>query len=79
MKKGRLTPALFKRPQKLLVLALLVGDRAGSLASGLARGLALAAAALGRTGLQSGAVQSLNVLHWKIPPKSLQGRSLASI
>ncbi len=62
-----------------MVLALLVGNRAGSLASGLTRGLALAAAALGRAGLQSCAVQSLDVLHWKSPPKSLQGGRLASI
>ena len=45
------------------LLALLVGNTAGSLAGRLARGLALTAAALGSTGLQSGTVQSLNMLH----------------
>ena len=47
----------------ILVLALLVGNSAGSLASGLARSLALTAAALGSAVLQSGAVESLNVFH----------------
>ena len=52
----------------VVVLALLIGDRAGSLAGGLARGLALAAAAVGCAVLQSGSVQSLDVLHRNLPP-----------
>ena len=48
----------------LLILALLVGDRAGRLAGGLTRGLALTAAALGGAGLKSGPIESLDVLHW---------------
>ena len=68
MKKGRLTPTLFRYVENLLILALLIGDRAGSLAGGLARGLALAAAAVGCAVLQSGSVQSLDVLHRNLPP-----------
>ena len=56
----------------ILVLALLVSHGAGGLASGLARSLALAAAALGSAVLQSGTIESLNVLHG-IASKSLRG------
>ena len=74
MKKGRLTPTLIHMPKLcLLILALLVGYRAGSLASGLAGGLALAAAALGSAGLQSGTAQSLNVFHMGISPSEITG------
>ena len=45
MKKGRLTPTLFRYVENLLILALLIGNSAGSLAGRLARSLALAAAA----------------------------------
>ena len=68
MKKGRLTPTLFRYVENLLILALLIGDSAGSLAGRLARGLALAAAAVGCAVLQSGSVQSLDVLHRNLPP-----------
>ena len=52
----------------LNVFALLIGDGAGRFAGGLARSLALAAAAFGRTVLQRGAVQRLDMLHGEIPP-----------
>ena len=68
MKKGRLTPTLFRYVENLLILALLIGNSAGSLAGGLAGSLALAAAALGSAVLQRGAVQSLDMLHGKFPP-----------
>ena len=64
MKKGRLTPTLFRYVENLLILALLIGNGAGRLAGRLARSLALAAAALGGTGLQSGPVEGLDMLHW---------------
>ena len=68
-KGRRCAPALLR--SNLLVLALLVGDGAGSLASGLARGLALAAATLGGAGLQSGPVESLDMFHFISPPVRL--------
>ena len=50
-------------PQLLSVLfALLIGNRAGSLASGLAGSLALAAAALSSRFLEISVVQSLDLL-----------------
>ena len=55
----------------ILVLALLVSHSAGGLASGLARSLALTAAALSSAVLQSGTIESLNVLHG-ISSKSLR-------
>ena len=45
------------------VLALLVRNRAGSLASGLAGSLALAAAALGSSSLEVRVIDSFNVFH----------------
>lgn len=67
MKKGRQMPTLLKSWLfLLLVLALLVGYGAGSLAGRLARSLTLAAAAFGGAGLQSGPTESVNMLHWYI-------------
>ena len=48
----------------ILVLAFLVGNGAGSLASRLAGGLALAAAALGSALFKIGVVNSLYVFHF---------------
>ena len=61
--KGRRESARLFRLCDLLVLALLVGDSAGSLAGRLARGLALTAATLGGTGLQGSPVQRLDMFH----------------
>ena len=47
----------------ILVLTLLVGDSAGSFASGLAGSLALAAATLASALLQSSTGQSLDMFH----------------
>lgn len=63
MKKGRLAPTLFRYVENLLILALLIGNSAGSLAGRLARSLALAAAAVSSAVLQSSAVKSLHMLH----------------
>ena len=52
----------------VVVLALLIGDRAGSLAGGLARGLALATATVRGALLQGGAIERLDVGHWIFPP-----------
>lgn len=63
MKKGRLTPTLFRYVENLLILALLIGNSAGSLAGRLARSLALAAAA-GHDALgQVTSSDSLNTFH----------------
>ena len=50
------------------VFALLVGDGAGGFAGGLAGSLALAAAALGSGFFEIGAVEGLDVFHFRIPP-----------
>ena len=55
----------------LLVLTLLVGHGTRSLARGLARGLALAAASMGRALLQGSAVQGLDMSHGYLPPFQL--------
>ena len=47
----------------ILVLALLVGNSAGSFAGRLARSLALTAAALASAFLKRSAIQRLNMLH----------------
>ena len=52
------------RPWPKLLLALLVGNGAGSLASRLAGGLALAAATLGSALFKIGFVNSLYVFHF---------------
>ena len=52
----------------LLVLALLIGDAAAGLAGRLARGLALAAAALLGALAQVAALDGLNSLHDRVTP-----------
>ena len=52
----------------ILAFALLVGDATAGLASGLARGLALTAAAILGAVAQITGFQSLNMLHDEIPP-----------
>ena len=47
----------------MIVLTLLIGNSAGSLASGLARGLALAATTVGSALLQGSTVESFDVSH----------------
>ena len=59
------------RYKLLVILALLVGHSAGSLARRLAGSLALAATALGRTLLQSSAVESLDMLHSGFPSRRI--------
>ena len=56
-------PVVRKAAKEDLLLALLVCNRAGGLASRLAGGLALAAAALGSGFFQVSLVQSLDVFH----------------
>jgi hypothetical protein len=53
----------------LFILALLVSDRAGSLAGRLAGSLALAASALGSAVLERRAVESLDMFHELLPPR----------
>ena len=47
----------------MIVLTLLIGNSAGSLASGLARGLALAAATVSSALLQGSTIESFDVSH----------------
>ena len=72
MEKGWEAPTLFDHVcwfcLLLVVLALLIGDGARGLTGGLARGLALAAAAVSSAVLQSSAVERLDMLHFCFPP-----------
>ena len=63
MKKGRLTPTLFRYVENLLILALLIGNSAGSLAGRLAGSLALAAAAVLGAVAQAASLESLDSFH----------------
>ena len=60
--RDRAHPFNVSEKRLLIVLALLVGNRAGSLAGRLAGSLALAAAAMGSAVLQGGTIQGLNML-----------------
>ena len=61
--KCRRFPAAFEFVQLLVVLALLIGDAAAGLASGLAGSLALAATAVLSTVAKITGLDSLNMLH----------------
>ena len=68
--QGQTPCRIFHKVARLLisVLALLICNRARSLASGLAGSLAFAAATLGSAFLQVSLVQSLDLLHKEKPP-----------
>ena len=63
---------LINRRTEYLFFALLVCNRAGSLAGGLAGCLALAAAALGSRLFQAGLVKCFDMFHILLPPKIIQ-------
>lgn len=71
MEKGWDAPPFSQLRSFLLVLALLVGHGARGLTSGLAGGLALAAAAVSGAVLQSCAVERLHMLHSVFPPMTM--------